>query len=102
MFVAMNRFKVNPGYEHVFEQRQGTNLARVPGFLHFMLLRGDEPGVYINHTVWESREAFEAWVRSDAFRAAHANPMPEGTLAAHPQASFYQVLLAEGSLTEGD
>jgi heme-degrading monooxygenase HmoA len=24
-----------------------------------------------SHTVWESRAAFEAWTRSDAFRAAH-------------------------------
>ncbi|MEO1275350.1 MAG: antibiotic biosynthesis monooxygenase [Pseudomonadota bacterium] len=29
--------------------------------------------LYCSHSVWESRASFEAWTRSDAFRAAHAD-----------------------------
>jgi hypothetical protein len=26
---------------------------------------------YVSHTVWENRATFEAWTKSEAFRAAH-------------------------------
>ena len=38
------------------------------------MLRGPaaaDPILYSSHTVWRTREAFEDWTRSDAFRAAH-------------------------------
>ena len=99
MFIAQNRFELNEGFEHVFEeQRQESQLDDVPGFIFMARLRGDEARVYINHSVWESREAFEAWARSDAFKQAHAQGLPEGALAAHPQAAFYEVVYSEGSL----
>ena len=80
------------------EQRQESQLDDVPGFIFMARLRGDEPRVYINHSVWESREAFQAWTRSDAFKRAHAQGLPEGALAVHPQAAFYEVVYSEGSL----
>jgi heme-degrading monooxygenase HmoA len=27
--------------------------------------------LYASHTVWQSRAVFEAWIKSEAFRAAH-------------------------------
>jgi len=27
--------------------------------------------LYLSHTVWQSKAAFEAWTRSEEFRAAH-------------------------------
>ena len=77
MFIAMNRFKVTKGSEEAFEEvwrRRESHLERVPGFLSFHLLRGpssDEHTLYASHSVWQSRAAFEAWTRSEAFRAAH-------------------------------
>ena len=38
----------------------------VPGFVRFALLRGADDA-YISHSVWESRDAFEAWTESEAF-----------------------------------
>lgn len=77
MFVAMNRFKIQPGreaeFEEVWRQRE-SHLDRVPGFVSFHLLRGPssaEHTLYASHSVWQSRAAFEAWTRSEAFRAAH-------------------------------
>lgn len=77
MFVAMNRFKIRPGreaeFEEVWRQRE-SHLDRVPGFVSFHLLRGPSSAdhtLYASHSVWQSRAAFEAWTRSEAFRAAH-------------------------------
>jgi heme-degrading monooxygenase HmoA len=78
MFIAMNRFKIVPGNEEAFEEVWKTRdsyLARVPGFVEFNLLRGpskDDHTLYSSHTIWRSREDFEAWTRSEAFRKAHA------------------------------
>jgi heme-degrading monooxygenase HmoA len=77
VFIAMNRFQVRPGSESDFEGvwlGRETHLGKVPGFVSFQLLRGPErDGVrlYASHSLWKSREAFEAWTRSEAFRLAH-------------------------------
>lgn len=79
MFIAMNRFKVVRGQEAQFEQvwaRRDTKLRESPGFVVFHLLRGPEHEdhtLFVSHTVWATREDFEAWTRSEAFRAAHRN-----------------------------
>ena len=42
----------------------------------FDLLRGPEAEdhtLYASHSVWQSREHFEDWTKSEAFRKAHAN-----------------------------
>ena len=78
MFIAMNRFRIARGREEdftgIWRQRE-SRLAGVPGFREFHLLRGpsgDEGTLFASHSVWESRAAFEAWTRSEAFRQAHA------------------------------
>lgn len=77
MFIAMNRFQVLAGEEEAFEQlwlSRDSHLAGVPGFIEFHMLRGaaaENHVLYSSHTMWRSREDFEAWTRSDAFRAAH-------------------------------
>ncbi len=86
MFLTINRFKVRPGREAAFEAlwlgRQ-SQLATVPGFLGFHLLRGPERGdhrLYASHSSWESEASFGAWTRSEAFRAAHRDAAPSGEL----------------------
>ncbi|HER35092.1 MAG: antibiotic biosynthesis monooxygenase [Halothiobacillaceae bacterium] len=79
MFIAMNRFRIHPGREEAFEavwRNRDSHLEGVPGFRQFELLRGpthDDHTLYASHTLWDSRQAFEDWTRSAAFRAAHAN-----------------------------
>jgi heme-degrading monooxygenase HmoA len=77
MFIAMNRFRVARGseadFEHVWSSRD-THLHKVPGFVEFHLLKGPEAEdhtLYASHTIWKDRAAFEAWTKSEAFRAAH-------------------------------
>ncbi|MEN8161922.1 MAG: antibiotic biosynthesis monooxygenase [Myxococcota bacterium] len=96
IFVAMNRFAVDPERSDEFEARwreRETYLDEVPGFLRFALLRGDEPGDYVSHSTWESRAAFEAWTRSEAFRKAHQQArMPEGVLRGHPKLQTFEAV----------
>lgn len=77
MFIAMNRFQVIPGEEDAFEQvwlSRDSHLSGVPGFVEFHMLKGpsaEDHTLYSSHTIWNSRADFEAWTRSEAFRAAH-------------------------------
>jgi len=77
MYIAMNRFKVRPDVEQVFEDmwlNREVHLNKVPGFVEFHMLRGpvrDDHRLYSSHTVWESEQHFQDWTRSDAFRSAH-------------------------------
>jgi heme-degrading monooxygenase HmoA len=78
MFIAMNRFRVKKGSEETFEKvwlNRDTYLDRVPGFVEFHLLKGPEAEdhtLYSSHTLWQSKAVFEAWTKSEEFRAAHA------------------------------
>ena len=100
MFIAMNRFRVRIGKEQEFEKvwrERETHLDTVPGFREFQLLRGptdEECTVYLSHSVWDSRDSFEGWTRSEAFRKAHAQARsPEGTLLGHPRFEGFEVVL---------
>jgi heme-degrading monooxygenase HmoA len=78
MFIAMNRFRVKKGSEDALEKvwlGRDSYFDRIPGFLQFHLLKGAEAEdhtLYSSHSVWQSTQAFEAWTRSEQFRAAHA------------------------------
>lgn len=96
----MNRFAVRKGAEAAFEEvwrQRDSHLAGVPGFVEFHLLKGperDDHTLYASHSVWRSRAAFEAWTRSEAFRAAHRDagankPLYDG----HPQLEAFDVVL---------
>ena len=100
MYIAMNRFEIRAGREPDFEKlwrTRETYLDEVAGFSEFHLLRGPGDGektLYLSHSTWDSREAFEAWTRSEAFRKAHASARsPEGTLLGHPRLEAFEVVL---------
>ncbi len=103
MFIAMNRFKVALGSEADFElvwTSRETHLREVPGFVEFHLLRGpqrEDHVLYASHTIWASHAAFEAWTRSEAFRAAHRNAGNTGKGSAplylgHPEFEGFAVV----------
>jgi heme-degrading monooxygenase HmoA len=100
MFIAMNRFQVKLGSEADFETvwlGRDSHLKNVPGFVTFELLRGPEQegGVrlYASHSLWSSREAFEAWTRSEAFRLAHKDAGDNrGLYAGPPRFEGFDVL----------
>ena len=100
MFIAMNRFRIARGREETFEElwrKRESYLDEVPGFRAFHLLRGpsdDEATLYASHSEWASRDAFEAWTRSESFRKAHAQARaPQGTYLGHPRFEGFEVVL---------
>ncbi|MBW2282878.1 MAG: antibiotic biosynthesis monooxygenase [Deltaproteobacteria bacterium] len=102
MYIAMNRFQITPGHEQDFEElwrSRDSQLAEVPGFREFQLLRGptdDTCTLYASHTVWESEDAFSAWTESESFAKAHAQARaPKGTYLGHPRFEGFQVILSE-------
>jgi len=101
VFIAMNRFQVVPGREEAFEQvwrERESHLDEVGGFKEFHLLRGpgaDDATLYVSHTIWESREAFEAWTKSDSFRKSHARAGNDGpsNVVGHPAFEWFEQVL---------
>ena len=101
MFIAMNRFKVvketRDAFEAIWLERE-SYLSGVPGFVEFQMLRGPEREdhvLYASHTVWRAKADFEAWTRSDAFRASHARPKTTcraPTYLGHPEFEGFEVI----------
>tara|TARA_B100000989_G_scaffold207654_1_gene157370 strand:- start:150 stop:452 length:303 start_codon:yes stop_codon:yes gene_type:complete len=79
MFIAMNRFKIILGKEAEFEKiwkDRDTHLNGVDGFKEFHLVKGEkneEFSLYASHSIWNSKNDFIKWTKSDAFRLAHKN-----------------------------
>ena len=73
----MNRFKIVLGKEKEFEvvwRTRETYLDEVKGFKEFHLLKGetnDEYTLYSSHSVWDSKDDFIAWTKSESFKKAH-------------------------------
>lgn len=100
MYIAMNRFRIAPGYEKDFEniwRGRESYLAEVSGFTEFHLLKGSREEsftLYLSHSVWESQEAFVSWTESSAFQKAHSRGRaPEGTYLGPPQFEGFTVVL---------
>ena len=76
-YIAMNRFKIILGKENEFEEvwrTRETYLEEVEGFKEFHLLKGesnDEYTLYSSHSVWDSKDDFIAWTKSESFKKAH-------------------------------
>jgi heme-degrading monooxygenase HmoA len=100
MFIAMNRFLVKKGseaeFEHIWSSRD-SYLEKVPGFVEFHLLKGPEAEdhtLYSSHALWQSRDAFEAWTKSEEFRKAHARAGDSSTSSlylAHPKFEGFEI-----------
>jgi heme-degrading monooxygenase HmoA len=100
VYIAMNRFRIARGREDVFEElwrKRDSQLDGVPGFREFHLLKGpadDTATLYASHSLWDSRAAFEAWTKSEAFVKAHQQARaPQGTYLEHPRFEGFEVVL---------
>ncbi len=100
MFLAMNRFKIALGYEEGFEKvwkERDSYLDEVDGFVSFNLMKGavtEEYVLYASHSVWQSKDAFEAWTKSEHFRKAHAQASaPKGTYLGHPDLELFDAVI---------
>lgn len=76
MYVVQNRIssQVNEAFEAHFAQSMQANLGAVSGLRRAALLRPTAEGQpYVATMEFDTKEDFLTWMRSDAFRAAHAN-----------------------------
>lgn len=100
MIVVANRLPVAKGYEKEFEKRFEHRIGAVdqmPGFIRIEILRPLRGDHYIILTYWESRAAFEAWMKSEAFKRAHAheaqaNPAPREMFAGRNACEVHEVI----------
>lgn len=100
MFLAMNRFKVALGKENDFIniwKNRESYLDGVPGFISFNLLRGEtteDHTLFSSHATWESRQAFEDWTKSEAFRNAHRNAgSAKDIYSGHPKLELFDTVI---------
>ena len=81
MITFANRIYVAREYAEAFEERfraRAGLVDQMPGFISNQVLRPvNEGDPYIVFTIWDSRQDFLNWVRSDAFLKGHAQ---SGTL----------------------
>jgi len=93
MITVANRIYVNAEYAEAFEQRfreRAGLVDQMPGFVSNQVLRPVNDGdPYVVFTVWDSRQDFLNWVRSDAFTKGHAQ---SGTL---PKEAFSRANVLE-------
>jgi len=100
MYIAMNRFRIAPGREdefiNIWKNRE-THLADVPGFKDFHLLQGpsdENYTLFASHSVWQSKESFANWTKSEAFRKAHAQAGDsKGLYLGPPQFEGFEIVL---------
>jgi len=76
MITVANRIYVKQEYADAFEQRfreRAGLVDKMPGFISNQVLRPVNDGdPYVVFTVWNSRQDFLNWVRSDEFVKGHA------------------------------
>ncbi len=103
-FIAMNRFKIRPGGEDAFEtiwKSRESRLKELKGFREFRLLKGaaaEDHTLYSSHVIWDSRDDFDAWTKSEQFRDAHKNAGKrdgESPIMGHPQFEGFETILQE-------
>jgi len=98
MITVANRIFVEPQYAEQFEARfrdRAGLVDRMPGFVANQVLRPVNPGdPYVVLTWWMSRQDFEAWTRSDAFREGHARSgtLPKEAFSGPNKLELHEVL----------
>ena len=97
-YVVANRVAVAPGWEDKFEERFRNRAGQVekqPGFKRMQILKPVEAGQpYVVLTTWKDKSAFENWVGSADFKAAHANPLPKEAFAGEGKLEQFEVIIS--------
>jgi heme-degrading monooxygenase HmoA len=98
MFIVANRVPVAEGYREMFEERfknRAGQIERQPGFVRMQVLQPVKPGApHIVLTTWRDKASFDAWLGSDDFRNAHANPMPKEAFDGEGAIEMHEVIIS--------
>jgi len=98
MYIVCNRVPVAMDWRDQFEQRFRERAGQVelqPGFVRMEIMRPDtDDAPYVVQTAWQDRGAFEAWMKSDDFKAAHRNPLPKDAYAGEGRLETFEVIIS--------
>lgn len=97
MFIAMNRLQCAAEYGEHLERafKHAGNMDGVPGCTRFQFMKqakDDGTVLYVALTEWESRAAYEAWLKSDSFGRAHGGPAGKGDSPVTSSTETFDVL----------
>ena len=104
-FAAANRIRANSpeALEKVLEAFRGR--ARLveerPGFKGLLVLADRGKLEVLVLSLWESRDAFKAWVESEEFKRAHERARARRLEGVESEGFEYEVVEASGPLFEG-
>lgn len=97
--VRVNAITVPPERADELEARfaaRAGEVAKMPGFEAFELLAPtDGRDVYLVYTRWRSREDFEAWLESPAFRHGHRAHDTQGPVSSQSELWAFDVVQHE-------
>jgi heme oxygenase (mycobilin-producing) len=97
MIAVSNRLYVTPEHAATLEERFRSRSGLIddmPGFILNQVLRPMKEGdPYIIVTLWDSYEHFEMWKKSDAFKQAHAQGLPEGASTGPNHVEMHEVIM---------
>jgi len=81
MYIVMNRVMVKQNWHSEFEERfkkRKGQIDKEPGFISMQVLKPENPETpFVVLTSWQDKSAFQQWIKSEDFKLAHQNPMPE-------------------------
>lgn len=98
MIAVTNRIFVAPQYAEQFEERfrnRAGLVDQMAGFVSNQVLRPTQEGQpYVVLTWWRSREDFDAWTQSEAFRQGHARSgsLPREAFTGPSQIEIYEII----------
>lgn len=94
MIVVMNAVRVSGEQAKEFEQAflaRPRLLDQVDGFIRFELLRPQGTDEYLVVTHWRDHDAFQGWLKSEAFKEAHKG-LRQVQLAHAAEVRTYEVI----------
>ena len=76
LFLCGVSLSFGPSFHDFIGNLQHSFLENVPGFKNFNLIKGEakeDHTLYASHSIWDSKEDFINWTKSESFRLAHKN-----------------------------
>ena len=95
MIIAANRIPVIKGREKEFERQflgRPKLVDMMPGFIRNEFLKPINNDCYIVLSYWESREDFDAWIKSEAYQKTQARKTNRDLLSGPVQLDLHEVI----------
>lgn len=103
MFAVINKLPVKEGAADQVVDRFSNSRGYVedfPGCVSMEVMRSEDADEVLVITRWRDKDAFDSWVSSDEFKAAHGRGGGSELLRGHPQMSAYDVAVRRESSPE--